>query len=109
MKISFGSTKLHKQMQSEADIVRAFRWRAKQVILRLSQIEYADNLMVLQSLPSLKCRQLATKPDSLWQLDITPNFSLLFGLDHDPVPLMDDGTLSLSEITNIKLMGIVAH
>jgi hypothetical protein len=61
----------------------------------------------LQQLLALKCRQIAPTVHSMWLLDILPNYSLAFTIDHDPVPLLQDGSIDLTAITNIQLEAFI--
>lgn len=107
MTIAFNTDKLKNQLSSKAAMVKAFRLKAKKISLRFDEIEDIKNLMELQTLPALSCRQLSNNPLGQWRLNVTSNFFMIFLLDESPVPVNDDGSVKADLVTKIRIIGFI--
>lgn len=106
MTIAFNSDKLAKSLSSEDEVTRAFGEKALMVWRRLVILRSTANLMMLQSIEVLNCRQGATSISGHWLLKVQSNYSMVFLIDHNPIPLKEDGTLDASLVTRLKIVGL---
>jgi len=104
MKVDFGSNKLKKQMSSASEIKRAFGVNAKRVQQRLDEMESSPNLAVLQQIPAANCHPLKGDRKGEWAVDISGNYRIIFELDHDPLPIKENGEIEAIKITGIKIL-----
>lgn len=109
MTIAFGTEKLKLQLTNDDVRLKTFGIRAKKVSQRLDEIEDARSLAMLLRLSYLQCRQLTHNPAGEWVLKVLPNYSLIFLLDHEQVPMRGDGTVEAEQITNIRITGFYAY
>lgn len=106
MKIRFSNNKLAKQMENATAIKRSFGVMAKKVSMRLDDITAAPNLAILKQLPQAGCHQLKLDRAGEWAVSISGNFRIIFELDHDPVPLKEDGSIDEILVSNIVITGV---
>jgi len=104
MNISYKTNKLEKQLTIAKEIQKTFGINAKRVSQRMSELINADNLAILQSIPSANCHQLSGSRNKEWAVDISANHRIIFVLDHESLPLKTDGSLNKILITDIKII-----
>jgi plasmid maintenance system killer protein len=101
MEIRFRKNKLQKQMSSASEIKKAFGVMAKKVAARLDEIAASPNLAILMQIPAANCHALIADRKGQWALNISGNFRIIFEIDHDPIPLKDDGSVNTILVTII--------
>jgi len=106
MKIEYKNNKLKKQFGNAFEIKKAFGEMAKKIAVRLSEIVAAPNLAVLIQLPGPKCHALQGERSGEWAVSISPNYRLIFEIDHNPIPLNPDSSVNTKSITDILIIGI---
>ncbi|WP_379899019.1 killer suppression protein HigA [Lacinutrix iliipiscaria] len=79
---------------------------AKKIKQRRIQLESADNLEVISKLPILRLHQHKGKGEGTWSIDIQENWRILFIINQDPIPTLEDGGINLKEITIISIESI---
>jgi plasmid maintenance system killer protein len=104
MNIAYGSNKLRKQLGSATEVKKAFGNMAKEVMLRLAQINAAENLAILKKAQGARCHQLKADRKEDWALDISKNHRMIFLIAHDPVPENDDGSVNTILVTDIIII-----
>ncbi|OLY94484.1 type II toxin-antitoxin system RelE/ParE family toxin [Cnuella takakiae] len=104
MNISYKTNKLEKLLDGPVAIKKNFGINAKRVAQRLDDIGSAPNLKVLCSIPQARCHPLSGNRDGKWAVDISANHRLIFIIDHDPIPLNDDGTINRILVTDIQII-----
>lgn len=72
---------------------------------RLDDLEAADNLEVMRSLPG-RCHELTGNLKGMLSLDLEHPYRLLFDVARNPTPKKSDGGLDWSKVTSIKIHGI---
>jgi len=107
MTIAFNTEKLVKQFSSKKAIFKAFGSRAKKLCLRLDEIADAKTLEVLEALPALNCRPLTNNVLAQWVLNVTPGHVMIFLLDHDEMPMNDDGSINKKLVTRLRVVGFI--
>ena len=70
----------------------------------MEDILAAPNLHVLCSIQQANCHPLKGNREDEWAIDISANHRIIFLLNHDPIPLKDDGGVKTIEITDIKII-----
>jgi plasmid maintenance system killer protein len=107
MNIAFKTEKLAKQCSCHQELLKAFKARAIKISQRLDEIRDSDHLAMLKKLPALNCNPLTHNPTAEWALNITPNYAMIFSFNHDPLPLTDDGSIDLYQVTEISIIGFM--
>ena len=75
-------------------------------MLRLTQIEAADNLTVLKTLPGTRLHPLKGNRKGQFSVDLDHPYRLLFEADHNPVPSLESGGYDWNRITKVKILEI---
>ncbi|WP_166334440.1 type II toxin-antitoxin system RelE/ParE family toxin [Sphingobacterium chungjuense] len=103
MKITY-SNKIKKKFGSPANLQRAFGSMAKKVQQRIDDIEASPNLKVLQQIPAANCHPLSGNRKYEWAVDISGNHRLIFELEHDPIPKIENGEIDSINVTDIRII-----
>ena len=74
--------------------------------LRITQLNNADNLEVISKLPVLRLHQHIGKGKGTWSIDIQENWRILFEINQDPIPTLEDGGIDLKAITIISIESV---
>ena len=102
MEISYKNNKLKKSLTTDKGIAKSYGTIAKKVKLRITQLENADNLEVITKLPVLHIG----KGKGTWSIDIQENWRILFEINQDPIPTLEDGGIDLKAITIISIESV---
>lgn len=105
MTIRFSNNKIAKKLENASAIKKSFGVMAKKVSTRLDDIRAAPNLAVLKEIPQAGCHELKGTMAGQWAVSISGNHRLIFELDHNPIPLKDDGSIDDIVITDIVVTG----
>lgn len=106
MDILFKTAKLEKRCNSGKELVKAYGERCAGLLRRrLDDLEAADNLEVMWSLPG-RCHELTGNLKGMLSLDLEHPYRLLFKVAHNPTPKKPDGGLDWSRVTKIEIHGI---
>jgi proteic killer suppression protein len=106
MKLSYKNNKLKKSLTTDKGIAKSYGTKAKKVKLRITQLENADNLEVISKLPVLRLHQHIGKGKGTWSIDIQENWRILFDINQDPIPILEDGGIDLKSITIISIESV---
>lgn len=106
MKINYKTKKLEKSLTDERKLLKEFGQRAKKIKLRLKEIKSANNLKILGELPQLRLHPYKGKREGEWSINIKDNWRLIFTLDHDPIPTLEDGGVDLTKITILRIQSV---
>lgn len=104
MNINYKTNKLRRQLGSPLEIKKHFGVNAKRVSQRIDDIIASNNLQVLCSIPGARCHPLTGDREGEWAIDVSANHRLIFTLDHDPVPVKEDGSIDRIMVTNIEII-----
>ncbi len=108
MKVSFQSTADQKLFNDSNNLRRKFGdEQAKLIRRRLSQLENANTLADLRTLPQVRCHELSNNRAGQLSVDVKHPYRLLFLPDHDPVPQKPGGGLDWNQVTAVLIVGIV--
>ena len=104
MNIDFGNNKLKKQFSNATEIKKAFGEMAKRVAQRVQEMLDAPNLAVLMQIPAANCHPLKGDRLGQWAVFVSPNYRLLFEIDHNPVPIKTDGSVDATKVTRVTII-----
>lgn len=105
MKLSYKSNKLEKSF-TDKGLVKTYGVLAKKIKQRKNELENADNLWVISLLPALRLHQYQGNRKGTWSIDIHQNWRILFEIDQDPIPTLEDGGVDLKAITIISIESV---
>jgi plasmid maintenance system killer protein len=103
MHIHYKTNKLQKQLTVPKETQKAFGTMAKKVVQRMSEMQDADNLAVLMSIPAAYCHPLKGNRYGEWSVLISGNFRIIFELPQEPLPTIDDGGINTILITEVLI------
>ena len=106
MILSFKNNKLEKSLTTDKGLAKSYGKLAKKIKQRRTQLESADNLEVISKLPVLRLHQHTGKGEGTWSIDIQENWRILFEINQDPIPTLEDGGVDLKAITIINIESI---
>lgn len=106
MEVEYGSNKLKKQLSNASEIKRAFGTNAKRISIRLDDIKASPNLAILKQIPGANCHSLSGNREGEWAVDISANYRLIFGIALSQVPLLEDGGVDATKVTDILIIKI---
>lgn len=106
MKISYKNNKLEKSFTTDKGLSKNYGKLAKKVKQRRDQLTSAENLEVISKLPALRLHQHIGKGQGIWSIDIQENWRILFIIDQDPIPKMNDGGINLQSVTIISIESV---
>ena len=109
MNITFKTNKLEKTLNNPGEIKKAYGSMSKRVVQRMDQLQAAPNLASILSMLSLECHALTGNRQGEWSISISGNYRLIFEIQHNPIPLKDDGGVDSIMITNIKILEITDY
>lgn len=108
MKVSFQTTADQKLFNDPSNLRKKFGdEQAKLIRRRLSQLDNANTLADLRTLPQVRCHELSKNRAGQLSVDVKYPYRLLFIPDHDPVPQKPDGGLDWNLVTAVLIVGIV--
>ncbi len=107
MLISFQSRKLEKECNDLKALTRRFGpEQAKLIVRRLVELEAADNLEILRTLPQVRAHELKGNRAGQISLDVKHPYRLLIDPDYDDPPCKKDGGLDWQRITKVKILEV---
>src|SRR5690554_1633661 len=106
MRLSYRNNKLEKSLTTDKGLAKNYGNLAKKIKQRRIQLESADNLEVISKLPVLRLHQHIGKGKGTWSIDIQENWRILFEIDQDPIPTLEDGGVDLKAITIISIESV---
>jgi proteic killer suppression protein len=106
MELSYKTNKLEKSLTTDKGLAKSFGKLAKKIKQRRIQLESADNLEAISKLPVLRLHQHTGKGKGTWSIDIQENWRILFEIDQDPIPSLEDGGVDLKAITIICVTSV---
>ena len=109
MEISFKKNKLKKQFEDENKMTKAFGDRAGRLQMRLSTLMAASCLADISSDPPDCCHPLSGQRNEQFAITITKNWRLIFEVDHEDIPLLEDGGINLEAVTKICIVEVVDY
>ena len=107
MDIVFKTSKLAKVCNNYRMLQKAHgERRAKLIRRRLDELRAATTLSEISHLPPPRMHQLKGERQGQISLDLDHPYRLLVTVANDPVPKKDNGSLNLSKVTAVMILGI---
>jgi len=106
MKYTFKNNKLKKSLTLDKEIFKSYGDIARKVKQRISEIGSFETLADLATLPALRVHPLSGDKKDLWSVTIVKNWRIIFEIDQDPVPILEDGGIDKAQVTSIKILSI---
>tara|TARA_B110000483_G_C17925089_1_gene438457 strand:+ start:381 stop:713 length:333 start_codon:yes stop_codon:yes gene_type:complete len=106
MELSYKNNKLKKSLTTDKGLLKLNSRLAKKIKQRRIELESADNLEVISKLPVLRLHQYKGNRKGTWSIDIQENWRILFEVNQDPIPTLEDGGIDLKAITIISIESI---
>lgn len=80
--------------------------RAKRVRRRLDELDAADTLDVMKSLPQARCHELKGDRKGQLSVDLDHPYRLIFEVANEPTPRKPDGGLDWTHVTAIRILEV---
>jgi plasmid maintenance system killer protein len=105
--ISFKSSKLEKILSDKRALIQTYGpEQAKTIQRRLTELQAAENLETLKTLPQVRPHELTGNRAGQISLDIKHPYRLLVAPDYQSPPRKDDGGLDWKKVTKIKILKV---
>jgi len=107
MDILFKRKKLEKEFSNYKALKRRYGLeQAKKIQQRIFELQAADNLDTLWTLPQIRAHELRGNLAGQVSLDIKHPYRLLIKPDYDNPPKKEDGGLDRAKITKVKILRV---
>lgn len=107
MDILFRTTKLAKECNEFRLLQKVHgERRARLIRRRLDDLRAASNLMDISHLPPPRMHQLKGERQGQISLDLDHPYRLLIAVANKPVPKKDNGSVNLSRVTAVTILGV---
>lgn len=105
MEIRFKNNKLENSFTDDRLLVKTYGTLAKKIKQRYGELLAADNLSVIAKIPVLRLHSYHGN-EGIWSVDIHQNWRILFTIDQDPIPILENGGVDLKTIEIIKIESV---
>lgn len=105
MEISFKNNKLEKSFTDDRVLAKTYGTMAKKVKQRYEDLKSADNLFVISQYPAMRLHSYQGN-SGIWSIDIFKNQRILFTINQNPIPTLEDGGVNLKAIEIIKIESV---
>ncbi len=109
MEIDYSTNKLARQFATSSSIDKAFGDRAKRLKMRLDVLKLADSLADVPDTPPTRRHELDHDLAGHYAVDVTANYRLIFRPNHDPLPILEGGSVDLERVTSITIVDLVDY
>ena len=110
MEITFKTRKLGKNFSSDGALVKAYgAQRAKKIKQRYREMQASATLADLAKIPAANLHPRTGGRQGQWAVKITGNDRLCFILEHNPLPLKEDGGIDMEAVTDVCIIEIVDY
>lgn len=107
MDIIFKTTKLAKECNEFRLLQKVYgERRARLIRRRLDELRAAGTLAEISHLPPPRMHQLKGERQGQISLDLDHPYRLVITVANNPVPKKDNGSINLSKVTAVMVMGI---
>ena len=101
MQIRFANAKLQKVLSADRLLSKTYGGpMATRIKTALGVLMAADNLARVPAAGSIRCHQLSADRDEQFSIDLVHPRRLIFEVDHNPTPRLDDGGIDKSNVTS---------
>ncbi len=106
MEITYKNNKLKKTLTNDNELIKTYNVLAKKIKERRVDLELVDNLGVISKMPAWRLHFYSGDRKGEWSIDIFKNWRIIFEIDQEPIPKLEDEGVNLSEVTAIKIVSI---
>lgn len=106
MKLSYNTKKIEQAFTTDKGLAKTYGTLAKKIKQRRNELLSADNLAIIAKMPALRLHQYKGGGKGTWSIDIHQNWRILFEIDQDPIPTLEDGGVDLKAITIICIESV---
>lgn len=106
MKLSYKTNKLEKSLTTDKALVKTYGALAKKIKQRRIELENAENLWIISQLPVLRLHQYQGDRKGIWSIDVKDNWRILFQINQDPIPALENGGVDLKAVTIISIESV---
>jgi len=106
MELLYKSNRLEKSLTTDKGLAKSYGTLAKKIKQRITQLKSADNLELISRFPVLRLHQYIGKNIGVWSIDIQENWRILFKINQDPIPTLENGDVDLEAITIICIKSV---
>jgi proteic killer suppression protein len=105
--VTFRSGKIQRRCSSYDEMVKTWGVEvARRLTSRLDQLQAAENLTELTTLPQVRCHELTNDRDEQISVDLAQPYRLILEVANDPVPRAPDGGLDWDRIAEVMVIEI---
>ncbi len=105
MEILFKNNKLKNSFTDDKVLCKTYGIMAKKVKQRYVDLKSADSLFIISQIPAMRLHPYQGN-NGIWSVDIYKNWRILFTINQDPIPILDDGGVNLKAIEIIKIESV---
>jgi plasmid maintenance system killer protein len=106
MDITFKTKKFHKICNSDIELLKAYGKNcARRIRARLDDLQAAQNLEVLRTLPG-RCHELKGNKKNQLSLDLEHPLRLIFEPSNRDIQRKEDGGLDWSSVNAVEIIGV---
>ena len=106
MDIAFASSKLEKVFNSERLLNKEYGENGRLIMRRMVILKNAKCLADVPVLKPERCHPLKGSRKGQFAVDLKHPYRLVFNLQHNPIPLLDDGGVDTTKVSAIKILGV---
>jgi len=106
MELTYKNNKLKKSLTTDKGLLKLNSRLAKKLKQRRIQLESAENLEVISKIPQLRLHQYKGNRKGTWSINIQENWRILFEIDQNPIPTLEDGGVDLKAVTIISIESV---
>ncbi len=103
MKVTFRTSKLARICSDDRLLTKTYGGNARKIKQRLSELNAADALSDIGTLPAARLHPHSGKPRGYFSIDINHPFRILLWVADDPMPLKQDGGVDLTKVTEVVI------
>jgi proteic killer suppression protein len=106
VEITYKNNKLEQKLNTDKGLAKSYGTLAKKVKQRMTQIKSAINLQIIADNKVLRLHPYKGDRKGEWSIDIQENWRICFVINQDPIPVLEDGGVFLSEVSEIKIISV---
>jgi len=104
MEIFFRNKKLEQSLTEDKSIIKTYGALSRKIKQRIVKLRAANELSTIAKIPVLRLHPYKGNRTGEWSIDIQENWRICFEINHDPIPVSDDGGIKLEQVTAIKII-----
>lgn len=110
MDIAFKSQKLAQIFSSETNLKKKYGTKVSLAIMtRMGVLSSARTLKLVPKTPPERCHQLKGSRKEQFAVDLDRALRLVFIVNHEQIPRLDDGGIDLNGVTAIKILDVTDY